>query len=321
MTGATRSGGTFGPRPGMPPSARYRSPPRPEGLGSVTELSPAARAVVARATTQIGGTLDEVRAWLLAASGDVDVEAKTDGTPVTDADREVDDRLATRLSEAFPDHGVLSEERDTVSPDTEWTWVVDPIDGTSNFICRLPYWCISIALAFQGRPVLGIVDAPVLGRRYVASLGGGTFLESRTTSLDGTTHQHRRRRLQVRDAVDWRDGGNRHVPVMLTTATARSARGAGMRLNPRVMGSTALDLAIVAEGVAAASIAVIPKVWDIAAGVLLVTEAGGAVSNLDERSLFPIPPGVEHVDRSAVTAAGPDTAYVREIAEALLPPR
>lgn len=284
-------------------------------------LSEAGQGVVARAAEQIGDTLDEVRAWLLAASGDVDMEAKTDGTPVTDADREVDERLAVRLADAFPDHGVLSEEGHTVSPDTEWTWIIDPIDGTSNFVCRLPYWCISVALAFQGHPVLGIVDAPVLGRRYVATLGEGTFLESRTTSLDGTTHQHRRRQLQVRDAVDWQDGSHRHVPVMLTTATARAARGAGLRLNPRVMGSTALDLAIVAEGVAAASLAVIPKAWDVAAGVLLVTEAGGAVTSLDEPPLFPILPGVEHVARSAVTAAGPDARYVREIAEALLTPR
>jgi myo-inositol-1(or 4)-monophosphatase len=285
------------------------------------ELSDAAHEVVKRATQEMGETLDEVRAWLLAASGDVEVEAKADGTPVTDADHEVDERIAVRLAEAFPDHGLLSEERDTVAPDTEWTWIVDPIDGTSNFICRLPYWCISVALAFQGQPVLGIVDAPVLGRRYVATLGAGTFLESRTTSLDGTTHQHRRRQLHVRDAVDWRDARNRHVPIMLTTATARAARGAGLRLNPRVMGSTALDLAIVAEGVAAASLAVIPKVWDIAAGVLLVTEAGGAVTSLDEQPLFPVPPGVEHVDRSAITAAGPDADYVRALARALLSPR
>jgi len=287
----------------------------------VSELTEPARGVVTRAVREIGATLDDIRAWLLAASGDVDVEAKTDGTPVTDADREVDERLAVRLTEAFPDHGVLSEERDTVSPDTEWTWIVDPIDGTSNFICRLPYWCISIALAYQGHPVLGIIDAPVLGRRYVATLGGGTYLESRTTSLDGTTHQHRRRQLHVREAIDWRNGSNRHVPVMLTTATARAARGAGLRLNPRVMGSTALDLAIVAEGVAAASIAVIPKVWDVAAGVLLVTEAGGAITSLDESPLFPMPPNVEHADRSAVVAAGPDPAYVTEIAGALLSPR
>jgi myo-inositol-1(or 4)-monophosphatase len=287
---------------------------------SAPALSAAGQGVVERASEEIGETLDDVRAWLLAVSGDVDSEAKSDGTPVSDADHEVDERLAVRLADAFPDHGLLSEERDTVSPDTEWTWIVDPIDGTSNFICRLPYWCISVALAYQGEPVLGIVDAPVLGRRYVATRGGGTFLESRTTSLDGHTQQHRRRQLQVRSGVDWRDGRHRHVPVMLTTATARAARGAGLRLNPRVMGSTALDLAVVAEGVAAASIALLPKVWDVAAGVLLVSEAGGAVTSLDQPPLFPVPPGVEHRDRSAVTVAGPDEPYVRGLAEALLSP-
>ena len=285
-----------------------------------SELSPAAQAVVTRARAEIGAALDEVRAWLLTASGDVEVEAKTDGTPVTDADREVDDRLNARLADAFPDHGVLSEERDTVSPDTEWTWIVDPIDGTSNFICRLPYWCVSVALALDGVPVLGVVDAPVLGRRYLATLRGGTELESRTASLDGTTQQHRRRQLHVREPVDWRDPTQRHVPVMLTTATARAARGAGLRLNPRVMGSTALDLAIVAEGVAAASVAVIPKVWDVAAGILLVEEAGGAVTSLDDQSLLPMPRGVEHRNRAAITAAGPDLPYVEQLATALLSP-
>lgn len=314
---------SFGLRPRIDALRPLRSPVRshpPELSVFQSELSPAAQDVVARARAEVGDALDEVRAWLLTASGDVEVEAKTDGTPVTDADREVDDRLNARLADAFPAHGVLSEERDTVSPDTEWTWIVDPIDGTSNFVCRLPYWCVSVALALDGVPVLGVIDAPVLGRRYLATLGGGTELESRTTSLDGRTQQHRRRRLHVREPVDWWDASQRHVPVMLTTATARAARGAGLRLNPRVMGSTALDLAIVAEGVAAASLAVIPKVWDVAAGILLVEEAGGAVTSLDEAPLFPVPRGVEHRSRSAITAAGPDLPYIERFATALLHP-
>jgi myo-inositol-1(or 4)-monophosphatase len=124
--------------------------------------------------------------------------------------------------------------------------------------------------------------------------------------------------LQVRPPVAWRDPSNRHVPVMLTTGTARRARGAGLRLNPRVMGSTALDLAMVAEGVAAASIANVPKVWDVAAGVLLVREAGGVVVTLSGEPLLPLTGDVEQLGRSAVTAAGPDETYVRELAGALL---
>lgn len=262
--------------------------------------------------------LDEVAGWLLADSGDIEVTAKADGTPVTDADTAVDDHLRARLAAAFPDHGVLSEERGTRSPTTPWTWVIDPIDGTSNYTNRLPYWCISVALLHDGDPVLGVVDAPVLGRRYVAIAGGGAEVISRTTSMDGREDHPRSRPLQVRAPVAWREPANRHVPVMLTTATARRARGAGLRLNPRVMGSTALDLAMVAEGVAAASIAKLPKVWDIAAGALLVREAGGVIVTVGAEPLLPLVGDVEQVDRSAVTAAGPDTAYVRELAAALL---
>jgi myo-inositol-1(or 4)-monophosphatase len=261
--------------------------------------------VVERARAVLGEALDALGPRLTAVAGRVDVEPKADGTPVTDADRDADERLSRAIEAAFPDHGVLSEERDTVVPGTDWCWVVDPIDGTSNFVAGLPYWCVSVALTFEGRPVLGVVDAPALGRRYLATDGGGAWAGDR--------------RLQVRAPVDWRDGRNRHIPVMLTTATARRARDAGMRLNARVMGATALDLAVVAEGVAAASVAVIPHVWDVAAGELLVTEAGGAVVTLGGSPLLPMTPGEDHRDRASATAAGPDATYVRDLARRLLP--
>jgi myo-inositol-1(or 4)-monophosphatase len=262
--------------------------------------------------------LDDVAGWLLASSGDLEVTEKADGTPVTSADTTVDDRLRARLADAFPAHGILSEERGTLAPTTAWTWVIDPVDGTSNYTNRLPYWCISVALLFEGRPVLGVVDAPVLGRRYVAVKGRGGTMTSRTTSLDGRDQQPISRPLRVRPPVAWRDPVNGHVPVMLTTGTARRARGAGLALNPRVMGSTALDMALVAEGVAAASIAMVPKVWDIAAGALLVEEAGGVVVTVDADPLLPLVGGVEQEGRAAITATGPDEAYVQELVAALL---
>jgi myo-inositol-1(or 4)-monophosphatase len=288
----------------------------------VPVLPPAARAVVERGTVVAAGALDELRSRLVRESGERETEAgvaaKADGTPVTELDRAADELLATRLPAAFPDHGVLSEEGRTVAPDTEWTWIVDPIDGTSNFTAGLPYWCTAVGLALDGAPVLGIIDAPVLGRRYVASIGEGAHLERRTTSLDGTTDSHRRSRLHVRGAVDWRRGGHGHVPVMLTTGTVRRVRDVGLQLNPRVMGSTALDLAMVAEGVAAASVAVIPKVWDIAAGMVLVREAGGVALEFGDQPLFPVRAGEEHRARSTPFVAGPDERYVRDLAAAFL---
>jgi myo-inositol-1(or 4)-monophosphatase len=263
-------------------------------------------ATVARALTVLDGALDRLGPSLMAQTGRLDPDAKGDGTPVTAADREADRLLTGTLAEAFPSHGMVSEEQDTVVPGTDWCWIIDPIDGTSNFTAGLPYWCVSVALALEGEVVLGVIDAPPLQQRSVAVRGGGAT--------------QRGRRLAVRPPVDWRDGRNRHIPVMLTTGTARRARGAGLRLNPRVMGATALDLATVASGVAAASIALIPKVWDIAAGSLLVTEAGGVVETLHGEPLLPLRPGVDEADRSAATAAGPDSAYVQRLAAGLLPP-
>jgi myo-inositol-1(or 4)-monophosphatase len=268
-------------------------------------LSPDVEAVVTHARRVVEPVLDDLRGHLLASTGDVDVESKDDGTPVTDADLEADERLAEAIGAAFPTHGVLSEERETVAPDVEWCWVIDPIDGTSNFVSGLPWWCVSVALAHRGEPVLGLVDAPALGARWSAELGRGAFLNGR--------------RLRVRPPVDWRDRRLRHVPLMLTTGTASRARAAGVRLNPRVMGSTALDICTVAQGVAAGSVAMIPHVWDVAAAGLLVTEAGGVVATLRGDPLVPMSPGVDQRDRSAVTVTGPTEEWLREVCPPLLP--
>ena len=268
------------------------------------DLTVAGRHVVARAEAALSAALDELGPRLVRTSGHVAFEPKSDGTPVTAADRDVDDHLRHAIADAFPDHGLISEERDTVVPDAEWCWIVDPIDGTSNFLTGLPYWCVSVALALDGEPVLGVVDAPALGARYVASREGGARRDAR--------------RLAVAPPVDWRDPRNGHVPVMLTTATVRRARPAGVRLNPRIMGSTALDLAVVAEGVAAASLALVPKVWDVAAGWLLLREAGGAAVTLEGAPLLPLVAGEEHIGRTAVVGAGPNETYVRDLAAGLL---
>ncbi len=268
-------------------------------------LDPSASAVIARARGVADAALDQLRPRLLASSGRVEVSPKADGTPVTEIDHEIDARLAEEVTTAFPSHGVISEERETRAPTTDWAWIVDPIDGTSNFIAGLPYWCVSIALALEGVPVLGFVDAPVLDRRYLAVRGSGAERDGRS--------------LRVRAPVDWRDGRYGYLPVMLTTGTARRARPAGLRLNPRVMGSTALDLAMVAEGVAVASVAVRPYVWDIAAGALLVEEAGGAVTTVGADPLLPLRPGAAYGRRTAPTAAAADGAYARDLATALLP--
>ena len=263
-----------------------------------------AREEVDRARQVLGALCDDLRADLAGRAGRIGVEMKHDGTPVTGADVEVNERIVATIDEHFPDHAVVSEELGTTHHGgSTWAWIVDPIDGTSNFTAGLPYWCVSMALTYEGYPVLGIVEAPPIAMRFEAVLGGGA-------TRNGAP-------ITVREPTDWNDPRNRHVPLLLTTATARRARPA-VRLNPRVMGSAALDLCLVADGTAAAAVSLSPKVWDVAAGVLLIAEAGGTYLTLDGTPLLPLHADTEYEGRSAPAAAGPNADYLRGLVDTLV---
>ena len=248
-------------------------------------LDAAARRETERARILLHDLLDEIGPLLLAAAGDADVELKSDGTPVTPYDRETDERIVTAATRAFPSHGTISEEADNIGPDTPWTWVLDPIDGTSNFIAGVPYWCVSIALCLEGRPVLGVIDVPALRLRMEAVVGEG--------ARDGD------RRLQVGPPVDLRDPRSSNQPGMYSGGADRRLVERGVLLNARLMGAAALDLAMVARGTAPLAATMAPHVWDIAAAGLLVAEAGGSCLSFGGEPLLPLIPGREY--RTAVT--------------------
>jgi myo-inositol-1(or 4)-monophosphatase len=267
-----------------------------------------ARAIIARAHRVLDGLLDEVRRDLAPLAGHAAVTIKADGTPVTAHDRETDERLVAGLLEAFPGHGAVSEEEHRTAPATDWTWVLDPIDGTSNFIAGLPYWCVSVALCLEGSPVLGVVEAPSLARRLSAVVGEG----ARERGPRGE------RTLQVRTPVELHDPKVAHVPGLYSGGAARDLAADGVLLNARVMGASALDLAMVADGTAPVAVALGPHVWDVAAGSLLVTEAGGAVLGSGERPLLPLEPGRDYADAVVRTVAASDGALARAAHEAVV---
>jgi len=267
----------------------------------------AAHTVIARARVVLDGLLDVVRDDLAPRAGRAAVTMKSDGTPVTIHDRETDERLVAALLAAFPGHGAISEERDHTAPGTDWTWVLDPIDGTSNFIAGLPYWCVSVALCLEGAPVLGVVEAPALARRYAAVAGRGATV----TGADGET------RLAVSVPVDLRDATMAHVPGLYSGGAARDLHADGVALNARVMGASALDLAMVAAGTAPVSVALGPHVWDVAAGALLVIEAGGAVLGHGESPLLPLRQGQDYADAVVRTAAASDLPLAQAALEAV----
>lgn len=108
---------------------------------------------------------------------------KTDASPVTIADREAEKVMRQMIGETFPDHGIIGEEFGNEKPDAEWVWVLDPIDGTKAFITGMPTFGTLIALAHQGRPVLGVVDQVITGERWVGGVGHPTVLGNQRVSV------------------------------------------------------------------------------------------------------------------------------------------
>ncbi len=215
------------------------------------------------------------RAIMAAFRSDPDVRHKAPDQPVTDADLEADALLADRLLDARPGYGWLSEETedDRERLDRDRVWIVDPIDGTRSFIAGYREFAVSVGLAERGRPILGVLYNPALGEVVWAVEGGGTF---RARDWDGGTGGGERVR-----AVAPRAGER---PILLASRS-EIRRGEFDPFLPewdiQPTGSTAWKMAGTATGPAHGYISRGPKSeWDVAAGAVIVAEAGGTVSDL-----------------------------------------
>lgn len=188
---------------------------------------------------------------------------------LTEADEAAESLIAQRLHEAFPDDGLLAEEgsaRPSVGP---CQWIVDPIDGTTNFAHGAERFAVSIALRIGDELTVGVIHAPALGRTWSAHLGGGAWSNgvrlavSRTTSLDEAL-------LATGFPYDRRET----APELLAIVERALRRAQGLRR----FGAATLDFVDVARGVFDGYWEARLSPWDMAAGVLLVREAGGQVS-------------------------------------------
>lgn len=205
-------------------------------------------------------------------AADLQVSSKPDLTLVTDADRAVERAVRERLAAVRPDDAVLGEEYGAAG-DSPRQWVIDPIDGTHNFVRGVPVWATLVALLADGVPVLGVVSAPALGRRWWSSPGGGAFVR----------HDGRTRRLQVSGVSELADAS---VSYSSLTGWAELGRAQQFQaLLGQVWRSRAYgdfwSYMLVAEG--SVDFACEPELslWDMAALAPIVSEAGGRFSGLD----------------------------------------
>lgn len=201
----------------------------------------------------------------------VNVREKGIADLVTDADVAAERCIAARISAAYPGHAILGEEEQAGDTDAEYLWVVDPLDGTTNFAHGLPHFAVSIALLHRGQPQLGVVWNPARGDLYTAQLGAGAY--------------HNGRRLHVNSEATMDQSligtGFYYDRGAMMEATL-GAIGDCFRQNIhgiRRFGTAALDLAHVADGLYGAFFEFQLSPWDFAAGQLLVTEAGGRVTD------------------------------------------
>jgi myo-inositol-1(or 4)-monophosphatase len=199
------------------------------------------------------------------------VDAKGDRDMVSDVDVQIERAVRAFLSEHTPDVGFLGEETGDAPGNNELQWVLDPVDGTANFVKGIPLYAISLALVTRQEPVLGIIEVPADGSRYMAALGWGAYCGNEPIRVR-STRQLSEAIVTVGDyAVGERAQAKNKSRLAVTGELATRA------LRVRMLGSAALDLAWLAHGRTDAAIIFGGKPWDTAAGVILVREAGGSV--------------------------------------------
>lgn len=220
-------------------------------------------------------TVRKVARGLVRDFGEVEnLQISTKGPQdfVTSSDLRVESKLIEELNELRPGYGILSEESgETIGTDKTHRWIMDPIDGTLNFMHANPNFCISLALEREGVIQAGVIYNPITDELFEAELNRGAFLNDYKLKISG--------RKNIADTLVATGAGGLRDDAALYYR--RLARAQNRTHGVRMAGAAALDLANLAAGRTDAFYESGLKIWDVAAGVLMVQEAGGSVMDLD----------------------------------------
>ena len=195
--------------------------------------------------------------------GDIDI--------VTEADKLSEDLIIETIKRNFPDHGILSEESPAITGAGKLRWIIDPLDGTTNYSHGYPVFCVSVALENEGTIVLGVIYDPMREDMFVAIRGEGAYLNDKKLKVSSVNNLSRSL-LATGFPYDIRDSEENNLDYFNAMAINVQAI--------RRSGAAALDLAYLAAGRFDGFWELKLKPWDTAAGCLLVTEAGGVISDI-----------------------------------------
>ncbi|OIP75024.1 MAG: inositol monophosphatase [Oscillatoriales cyanobacterium CG2_30_44_21] len=220
---------------------------------------------------------------------------KDDGSLVTNSDRWADTYIKNALAEKFPEFGILTEESSRVLPDCEWTWVIDPLDGTTNFARGIPIWGISIGLLHRGTPVFGYVSMPPLRQNIYGWLKVPELqvqIES-AAFLDGVPIH----------LSDWSPDPS-NLNNYFFSVCSRSLKKMGRSKFPfklRILGAASYNLLTIALGSTIGAVEATPKIWDIAAAWVILKAVGAVWMSLEAEDIFPLEFGKDYSDRNFPT--------------------
>ncbi len=199
-----------------------------------------------------------------------EIDAKDDDSPVTIADREAEQGLRGLIRETYPDHGIIGEEFDAERRDADYCWILDPIDGTGSFITGKPVFGTLIALWHRGQPILGVIDQPISGERWVGAVGHGT-------TLNGEKVQVRACSALSHAALDSTDPSMFTDEPRFEELRQRAARNR--------WGSDCYAYALLASGHIDLVVETGLKLWDYATLVPVIEQAGGIITDWRGHSL------------------------------------
>jgi myo-inositol-1(or 4)-monophosphatase len=198
------------------------------------------------------------------------VTYKGEFDPVTEVDHLCDQAIQRAIHQAFPDHDLLTEESPFREKGSSWRWIIDPIDGTTNYARGFPFFSVSIGLEFDGELMVGVVYHPILDELFVARKGEGAFLNGKRIAVS-QTDQLKRSFLATGFPYDVQENPDAYLRYFRQFLR--------QSLAIRRPGSAAIDLCYVAAGRFDGFWELKLKPWDMAAGILLITEAGGKATD------------------------------------------
>jgi myo-inositol-1(or 4)-monophosphatase len=224
---------------------------------------------VARSTAQ------RVGVQLLLDFGRVQGLEKADGSLVTESDRWADAEIRSSIAAAFPEHAILSEEAEHRCTDAQWTWIIDPLDGTTNFTRGIPLWGISIGLLYNAEPVFGYVYFPPINQAFHGYWAGNSGLDLPTGAYLNDRSIH---------VSQDEPGSNQFFSLC---ARSLQVWKPGFPCKIRMLGVATYNFLAVAAGASLGGVEATPKIWDLAAVWAILHAAGGVWVSLRDEPTFP----------------------------------